>query len=128
MSVFGLDHINIDTCHPDETIAFYTSVLGLVDRPSARPAFATPGAWLWSGGRAVVHLNFHEQLPPAESSGRFNHIAFSAEGFDELCTRLDHHGIEYRVSRRPDIDLRQIFLTDPNGIEIELNVAGPFDE
>ena len=46
MGITGLDHINIDTSKPDETVAFYEDVLGLENRPQDRPDFGFPGAWL----------------------------------------------------------------------------------
>jgi catechol 2,3-dioxygenase-like lactoylglutathione lyase family enzyme len=135
MTVSGLDHVNIDTDRPDETIAFYCTVLGLENRPDERPTFSTPGAWLWTGDRAVVHLNFHESFPEdldegarhRPSTGAFNHVAFEAGDYDEICATLESNGIGYDVSHRPDIELRQIFVRDPNGIRIELNIRGPFD-
>ena len=52
MAVHGIDHVNIDTAQPDETITFYTEALGLEHRPEDRPGGMGPGAWLFSGSRA----------------------------------------------------------------------------
>lgn len=125
MPANGLDHVNIDTSCPEETVAFYTEVLGLEDRPGARPDFGFPGAWLWAGTTAVVHLNFHEAgAEPARSgpTGAFNHIAFEASDFDAMCATLTEHGLDYKTAERPEINLKQIFVNDPNGIRVELNI------
>ena len=49
-----LDHFNIRTRKLADTVRFYEDVLGL--EKGARPNFAFPGAWMYSEGKAVVHL------------------------------------------------------------------------
>src|SRR4051812_30467778 len=55
MSVGVLDHYNVSTHKLNETVQFYENVLGLKNGP--RPPFNFPGAWLYSEGRPVLHLN-----------------------------------------------------------------------
>ena len=55
MSVGVLDHYNVSTRKLKETVQFYEDVLGFVN--GARPQFSFPGAWLYSAGHAVLHLN-----------------------------------------------------------------------
>ena len=123
MQVRRLDHYNLDTALPDETVAFYCNVLGAVNDPSRRPDFGFPGAWLFLDDHPVIHLNFVDE-DKTGSTGAFNHIAFEAEGFLELCDRLDEHGLRYRTSELPEIDLLQIFVKDPNNVRLELNIRG----
>ena len=47
MQLERLDHYNITTSKPDETIAFYCEVLGFENIPERRPDFGTPGAWFF---------------------------------------------------------------------------------
>ncbi len=54
VSVGVLDHFNIRTRNLADTVRFYEDVLGL--EKGARPNFAFPGAWMYSEGKAVVHL------------------------------------------------------------------------
>ena len=49
-----LDHFNIRTRKLADTVRFYEDVLGL--EKGDRPNFAFPGAWMYSEGKAVVHL------------------------------------------------------------------------
>ena len=124
MAIRGFDHINIDTAKPEETVAFYEAVLGLENRPQDRPDFNFPGAWLFLGSAALVHLNFIDEDDRFEQRSGFNHIAFEGSDFDAMCALLDDKGLEYRVSDRPEISLKQIFFNDPNGIRIEVNIRG----
>lgn len=122
MPVSGLDHINIDTSMPAQTIAFYTKVLGLENRPGDRPGDPTTGAWLWCGDRPIVHLGFVDDQPPT-ATGALNHAAFECTDFDGTCAALDELGIAYEARRRTDRAFHQIFLSDPNGVLLELNIA-----
>ena len=124
MGITGLDHINIDTSKPDETVAFYEEVLGLENRPQDRPDFGFPGAWLFLGETAVVHLNFIEEDDRFGQRSAFNHIAFEGSDFDEMCALLEGRGLKYRTSERPEISLSQIFVDDPNGVRVEVNIRG----
>ena len=49
-----IDHVTIATDDLDGIVAFYRDVLGLEVGP--RPAFPFAGAWLYAGGRPIVHL------------------------------------------------------------------------
>jgi catechol 2,3-dioxygenase-like lactoylglutathione lyase family enzyme len=55
MSVGALDHYNVSTRKLKETVQFYEEILGFVNGP--RPQFNFPGAWPYSAGHAVLHLN-----------------------------------------------------------------------
>ena len=55
MSVGVLDHYNVSTRKLDETVHFYETVLGFTNGP--RPPFNFPGAWLYSSGHPVLHVN-----------------------------------------------------------------------
>ncbi len=124
MGITGLDHINIDTSKPDETVAFYEDVLGLENRPQDRPDFGFPGAWLFLGDTAVVHLNFIDEDDRFGQRSAFNHIAFEGSDFAGMCAMLDDRGLVYRTSERPEISLEQIFVDDPNGVRVEVNIRG----
>jgi catechol 2,3-dioxygenase-like lactoylglutathione lyase family enzyme len=124
VGITGLDHINIDTSKPDETVAFYEDVLGLENRPQDRPDFGFPGAWLFLGDRPVVHLNFIDEDDRFANRSAFNHIAFEGGDFAGMCAMLDERGLKYRTSERPDIKLSQVFVDDPNGVRVEINIRG----
>lgn len=121
LSVGLLDHYNLRTRKYGETVDFYEKVLGLVNGP--RPNFGFPGAWLYSEGRAVVHLVdiSPTEEPQKPDSGVVHHIAFVSRGFDAMKKKLAGLGIEFSTLEVPGNELWQIFATDPNGVVIELN-------
>ena len=121
MSVGVLDHFNIRTRDLKGTVRFYQDILGLEN--GARPNFAFPGAWLYSEGRAVVHLVDISPTDEAQKpdSGVVHHVAFISRGFDGMKQRLATKGVEYEARRVPGGELWQIFIRDPNGVMIELN-------
>lgn len=121
MSVGVLDHFNIRTRNLGETVRFYEDVLGLEEGP--RPNFAFPGAWLYSEGRAVVHLVDISPTdePQKPDSGVVHHVAFVSLGFHGMKQRLQSKGVEFEAREVPGGDLWQIFIRDPNGVMIELN-------
>jgi catechol 2,3-dioxygenase-like lactoylglutathione lyase family enzyme len=119
MSLRGLDHINIGTVHLEETRAFFRDVLGLTE--GWRPDFPFPGAWLYAGDTAVVHLVGLPAGRRPSSEAALDHFAFRIDDFDDTVRRLDAAGLTYRAIQIPGTEIQQIFLRDPNGVNIELN-------
>src|ERR1700757_3840569 len=121
VSVGVLDHFNIRTRNLAETVRFYEDVLGL--EKGARPNFAFPGAWMYSEGRAVVHLVDISPTDEAQKpdSGVVHPVAFISRGFAGMQQRLKDKGVEFEARQVPGGELWQIFIRDPNGVMIELN-------
>ena len=118
MTVDALDHYTLRTADLDAAVDFYVEVLGL--RNGERPAFAFPGAWLYCGDAPVVHLVGVEGEVEA-GTGPIDHIAFRASDLDAYAKRLTERSIPFERRQVPGRPLRQLFLTDPNGVRIELN-------
>jgi catechol 2,3-dioxygenase-like lactoylglutathione lyase family enzyme len=121
MSVGVLDHFNIRTRDLDSTVHFYQDVMGLEKGP--RPNFAFPGAWMYSEGKAVVHIVDISKTdePQKPDSGVVHHVAFVSRGFDGMKQRLTSKGMPFDARQVPGGELWQIFVNDPNGVMIELN-------
>jgi fructose-1-phosphate kinase PfkB-like protein len=71
----------------------------------------------------VLHLNDiaqtdREQRP---DSGVIDHVAFGSRGFEAMKQHLTRKGVPFRVNQVPNSTRWQIFLRDPNNVEIELN-------
>jgi len=121
INVGRLDHYNVSTRNLGATVNFYVDVLGLVNGP--RPPFDFPGAWLYSDGHPVLHLNdiSPTDTPQRPDSGVIDHVAFGSHGFEAMKQHLAQKGVQFRVNNVPNSTRRQIFLTDPNNVLIELN-------
>jgi pimeloyl-ACP methyl ester carboxylesterase/catechol 2,3-dioxygenase-like lactoylglutathione lyase family enzyme len=115
-----LDHFNIRTHKLDETVRFYEKVLGLSSGP--RPKQPLNGSWLYSEGRAVLHILV--SAPTAIATGPLDHVAFSCSGLSSFLNRLDSVGIP-RVAREiAGTPFVQVQFLDPNGIMVEANFTG----
>jgi catechol 2,3-dioxygenase-like lactoylglutathione lyase family enzyme len=119
MAIRGLDHVNISTAKLAETRAFFIEVLGLEE--GWRPPFPFDGAWLYAGGRDVVHLAEVSGERQPSRAAALDHFAFEIDDFDDARQRLDAAGIAYRASESPAGGIRQLFLTELNGATVELN-------
>jgi catechol 2,3-dioxygenase-like lactoylglutathione lyase family enzyme len=121
MSVGVLDHYNVSTRKLSETIRFYEDVLGFTNGP--RPPFDFPGAWLYSAGQAVLHLNDISQTDKQQrpDSGVIDHVAFAGRGFEATKRHLADKGVPFHDNQVPNSTRWQIFFRDPNNVEIELN-------
>jgi len=120
MPALAMDHFTILTDRLDETLAFYDDLLGL--KPGDRPPFRFPGAWLYCGGRAVLHIVAGRPLP-ADPAGILDHMAFSASGLSETLDRLDARSLPYDLRQLPGSGMWQLFFNDPNGARVELDFA-----
>src|SRR5947207_11358796 len=114
VSVGVLDHFNIRTRNLGDTVHFYEDVLGLEKGP--RPNFAFPGAWMYSEGKAVVHLVdiSKTEEPQKPDSGVVHHVAFASFGFDGMQQRLKSTGMACDSRQVPGGDLGQTFVNDHN--------------
>jgi catechol 2,3-dioxygenase-like lactoylglutathione lyase family enzyme len=121
MSVLAFEHLNITTADLERARRFYADVVGLRDGP--RPPFSRPGAWMYLGDQAVVHISTG-RAPVSRKSDAFDHVAFRAEGLEEVRARLTAHNIHFQEFGVPENNLHQVFFRDPDGTEIELIFGG----
>ena len=126
MGMQRLDHYNIETVRPEETVAFYCDVLGCVNAPDRRPAVPVPGTWLLVDGHPAIHVNFVDD-DRAAPTGAIDHVAFEASGYLDMRDRLDELGVDYETVESPQLDLMQIYVVDPNQIRVEINIRGEAD-
>ena len=119
MTLTGFDHVNIRTSKLDEMVAWYADVLGLYAGP--RPDFPFPGAWLYLGSQALVHLVGIDEAPAASEDVSLEHFALRAEGLTGFLAKLEDKGIEARVSRVPGMPIVQVNVYDPEGNHIHID-------
>jgi catechol 2,3-dioxygenase-like lactoylglutathione lyase family enzyme len=144
MDIKRVDHYSIRTLDLETSRRFYTQVIGLREGP--RPPFDFPGFWLYSGDPPIdlhnsarnyglVHLmGVNKDKPGAldayvgerkvsadGGTGALDHIAFAATGREAMLERCQRYNISYHERAVPMLGLHQVFITDPDGVTIELN-------
>jgi catechol 2,3-dioxygenase-like lactoylglutathione lyase family enzyme len=118
MAIAGMNHFTVLTSDLDATLAFYCGLLGLENGP--RPPFDFPGAWLYSDGRAILHIVAGRPLP-ASPAGVIDHMAFSATALAETAAHLTANNIAFDLRKLPGDGTWQLFCHDPNGARVELD-------
>ena len=130
MPIEGLNHFSVRTPDMKRSRDFYVNVLGFVE--GDRPPFPFPGYWLYCGETAVVHVigedpdgeglqGYLGERSGGAGAGSLDHIAFSASNLEGVRERLDALGVRYTERSVPLLGLIQLFVTDPDGITLELN-------
>jgi catechol 2,3-dioxygenase-like lactoylglutathione lyase family enzyme len=117
--IHRLDHVNVRTANLEGLVRFYTQAIGLVQ--GERPPFTFPGAWLYAGDQAVIHLVGAEQQPHPEGSLRLEHFAFSASNLPDFLTRLARHGVAYQQARQAGTGNVIINVMDPDGNRLHID-------
>lgn len=120
MPVVGMNHFTVLAGDLEATKDFYLGIMGLVE--GYRPNFGFPGAWLYAGDAAVLHIVAGRALP-SDPRGVLDHIAFSATDLPGVVRRLQAKGIPYDLGRLQDSGAWQLFCFDPNGARVELDFA-----
>jgi catechol 2,3-dioxygenase-like lactoylglutathione lyase family enzyme len=117
-----LTHVNIHTANVERLVEWYDRVLGMP--AGERPPFPFPGAWLYCGSDAVVHLVGVDKLPPNEEMLRLEHFAFDAVGLKEFLARLDREKVPYDGRKVQGVEGVQINVRDPDGNHIHVDFHG----
>jgi catechol 2,3-dioxygenase-like lactoylglutathione lyase family enzyme len=120
MNVSGMNHFTILTDDVDRTVTFYRDTMGL--RSGHRPDLGFPGAWLYAGDAAILHIvggRDREHLKP----GVIDHMAFTAHDLRAAVARLREHDVHYACRRQIESGVWQLFFFDPNGAHVELDFA-----
>jgi catechol 2,3-dioxygenase-like lactoylglutathione lyase family enzyme len=113
-----MNHFTVLADDLDRTLHFYVDLLGLT--PGPRPDLGFPGAWLYVGDSAVLHIIGGRGLP-AQRAGVIDHMAFSASGLATVKDRLDDAKVPYELRRQRGSNTWQLFCHDPNGAKVELD-------
>jgi len=118
MAVSSMNHFTVLTDDVPRTVAFYADLLGL--REGDRPDLGFPGAWLYAGETAILHVvggRPRKDLHP----GVIDHMAFTAHGLRDSLAKLDARELHYACRRQTGTGIWQVFFFDPNGARIELD-------
>jgi catechol 2,3-dioxygenase-like lactoylglutathione lyase family enzyme len=121
MAIVGMNHFTVLSDNLDATKAFYMGLLGLTE--GYRPPLSFPGAWLYAGDQAVLHIIAGRPLP-ADPQGVIDHMAFTAKDLPATVQRLEAHGIRYDLRKQVGSGVWQLFCFDPGGARVELDFDG----
>ena len=129
MQVNGVNHINIVAADLDRTVEFYESVLGMKAKPFPFVMPGFNGRWICdSQDQPIIHVQGYNAERHGEPKngqvGSIDHVSLTCVGFADTQQRCTQLGIEFRVNDRQFGDLRQVFITDPDNVSLELNFAG----
>ena len=121
MPVDSLDHYTLRTAELDATRNFFVDVLGLTE--GYRPPFSFPGHWLYCGDKPIVHLigSSREMCSPSPDTGALDHVALAASDIGGFRSHLEGMGVAYDERKVPELNVRQLFVVDPNNVKVELN-------
>ena len=120
MAVTAMNHFTVLTDDVEATVRFYRDVVGLAQ--GARPPLGFPGAWLYTGNQAVLHVVGGRQRSELRA-GVIDHMAFSASGLRDAIATLDAKGITHQCRQQVGSGVWQVFFHDPNGAKVELDFA-----
>lgn len=126
MSLLTFDHYTIKVKDLEDSVRFYSTVLGLhqIKNRTQKDYIR----WFSMGGTSELHV--------VEGEGDINtdigmHLAFRLADFDAFFSRLRKYnvtlhnskGVRDTITTRAD-GVRQVYFQDPDGYWIEVNEAG----
>jgi catechol 2,3-dioxygenase-like lactoylglutathione lyase family enzyme len=127
MPVSGPEHLLVLTEDMDATRDFWCAALGL--EVGERPPLEFLGYWLYAGDVACVHIAdratyeaHSERIGIPASAAAVDHVAFDGDGYRRVVERLAASGVEAAENEVPGAGIRQLFIEDPNGVKVEINV------
>ena len=118
MPVHAMNHFTVLTDDLQRTTQFYRRHLGL--SVGDRPDLGFPGAWMYAGGQAVLHIVAGRKLPD-DRSGVLDHMAFSGTDLIGTVERLKADGIDYTLRKQAGSGTWQLFVFDPCGARVEID-------
>jgi catechol 2,3-dioxygenase-like lactoylglutathione lyase family enzyme len=131
MAILSLDHVNIRTADVPRTTAFFRDVLGLRADIAPGASSIERGCWIYdAGNRPIVHIGPSDgtyssdgiaPFTPARGGGSVHHVALECDDYDGMIARLKEAGLAFSENPIPSIGLHQVFVTEANGILLELN-------
>jgi len=130
MTVTGIEHVLVLSDELDATRDFYCEVVGLHE--GNRPPLEFPGYWLYAESPAAClhladrgaylrHIATMGLGAGNGSGGEVDHIAFDARDYESASARIEGNGITPVRNNVPG-GPRQLFVDDPNGVRVEINV------
>lgn len=113
-------HVCIFANDLEETRRFYGDVLGMDIAFNFNRNGAWFGFYLNAGGRTHVEVFLKPEAEFAETN-RINHLCLEVEDLDAAIAHIESSGANLTRPKKKGVDETwQAWLTDPNGVKIEL--------
>ena len=126
MKVNALDHIAVNTVDIEESVRFYSEVMGFEESKRV-PNGDSVLVYMSINGSSAIELFDHEKAigyfeQPDAASG-VGHIALSVSGIEAWNDHLITHNVTFTVPlcSLEHLGKKVLLFKDPNGVEIELS-------
>ena len=116
-----LDHVGIYVKDLKRSLRFYSDILGFTEHHSFSKGESKIAVLDLNGG--LLELIQRPDAPAEAPRGRWSHVAFHVDDFDDLVSRLEERGLELRKVTLDD-GSRLAFFKDPDGHDIEIMEKG----
>ena len=90
---------------------FYCFLFDLAE--GTRPQFTRAGYWLYSEGKALMHLTESKAHTSANGKGFLAHLTFQTTGLQQLQSRMQSLDVSYYTEHLPEIGMTQVFFFGP---------------
>ena len=117
----GLEYTGIRVRDLARARRFYTEGLGLRSVRSGR--MAAGGLWEELEDpttHVLLELNFYPDDPPYREGDELDHLGFHVDDLSATVERLVRLGAKVRIPAFEDAGMRLAFVSDPDGVWIEL--------
>ncbi|MCO4792218.1 MAG: VOC family protein [Bacteriovoracaceae bacterium] len=120
-NIIGIDHLNLNVKNLDNSKVFYKQVFDLDEKENGKSSTGNPYSII--GKKNGFYLCLYESIKTEEvPSGYMNHFGIHISDYDGIIKRLDKNKIPYLYGGHVEYsESRSVYITDPNGIEIELS-------
>lgn len=117
----SLDHIGIYVKDLEQALKFYSDVFGFSEHH--RFSSGESKIAVLNVGRGLLELIQRPGAPAEAPKGRWSHVAFHIDVYDDLVSKLEEMGLELRKVTLED-GSRLAFFKDPDGHDIEIMEKG----
>ena len=120
LNVKGLDHVNFNVKDLNETVNWYQDLFGFEVKEEGFGSTGNPYKIIGKPG--AIYMALYENNEGISDKNSLNHIGFNLDNFDESIKVLKDKGIALGYGGVIDYpESRSAYITDPNGLEIELS-------
>lgn len=120
INVKQVAHVCIFAHDLDQTRSFYADILGMDTAFNFLRDGRIFGFYLNAGGRSHVEV-FQKDASSFDESNQINHLCLEVEDLDAAIAHVKSRGVEPTRPKKLGCDnTYQCWLTDPNGVKIEL--------